>query len=337
MIGRRKIPLTVIGGFLGAGKTTLLNHLLTQNEGRRLAVLVNDFGAINIDSALIARQDGDAIELTSGCVCCSIGDDLSSALIRLIEAPTPPEAIVIEASGVSDPWRIAQVGISEPALTLDSVFVIVDASNLQAQISDPLLHDTLMRQLRAAGMLFINHCDRCDDADLEKLRTWLDSLLPGTPRFECVEAKVPLALLAACGPDVGHAEARRAWRPLCNCACAELTKLDMHSLECARVQHDELFETWSLSSTAVFDARALRALLRAMPRGVLRLKGLLRTDAHGWSELQFAGRHGSLRPANDIGEIDAAAVVAIGLRRQLPHEALNDAVMAARLHEAASG
>ena len=107
-----RIPLTVIGGFLGACKTTLLNHLLTQAQGRRLAVLVNDFGAINLDRALIATEEAGAIELTNGCVCCQIGDDLTAALIALIESPRPPEAIVVEASGVSDPWRIAQVGIA---------------------------------------------------------------------------------------------------------------------------------------------------------------------------------------------------------------------------------
>ena len=106
----KRLPLTVIGGFLGAGKTTLLNRWLREANGQRLAVLVNDFGALNIDAELIAANTGETIALSNGCVCCQIGDDLSGALIRVLESADRFDAVVIEASGVSDPWRIAQLG-----------------------------------------------------------------------------------------------------------------------------------------------------------------------------------------------------------------------------------
>src|SRR5689334_9991881 len=99
------IPLTVIGGFLGAGKTTLVNHLLRGGHGRRIAVMVNDFGAINIDAELVADRAADTISLANGCICCSIGDSLMLALIELLHRPDPPEHLVIEASGVADPAR----------------------------------------------------------------------------------------------------------------------------------------------------------------------------------------------------------------------------------------
>jgi len=330
---RPRIPLTVIGGFLGAGKTTLLNRLLAQAAGRRLAVLVNDFGAINIDRRLIASQDAGAIELTNGCVCCQIGDDLTAALIGLIESSVPPERIVIEASGVSDPWRIAQVGLADPALALDAVIVMADASAVRAQARDPLLGDTVLRQLRAADLLVLNHADRAGADECAAVHAWLDAELPGTPRCETTQAQVPPALLQA--PALPHRHA-----PGCGCETHEHATPDAHV---QAPDHGQVFETWSLSRPPVYRAAALRALLRDMPRGVLRLKGLVRTDEHGVAELQFAGRHGSLRQAGawvggverdspaKVGEAldELLAIVAIGARGALPSAALAQALRAA--------
>ena len=98
---RQPLPLTVIGGFLGAGKTTLLNNWLRSTGGRRLAVLVNDFGAINIDAALVESTAADMVALTNGCVCCQIGADLTAALIKVLDSATAFDAVVVEASGGS--------------------------------------------------------------------------------------------------------------------------------------------------------------------------------------------------------------------------------------------
>ena len=191
----RRIALTVIGGFLGAGKTTLLNRLLADARGQRYAVLVNDFGAVNVDAALVASASGDAIALTNGCVCCSIGDDLSAALLRVLQAQPPFDAIVVEASGVSDPWRIAQIASADPMLALGGVLVLADASVLREQMRDALLADTLERQLRAADLIVLNKTDLASAEELQALRDWLDALLPDTPRFETRHAALPRELL----------------------------------------------------------------------------------------------------------------------------------------------
>ena len=134
-----QIPLGVIGGFLGAGKTTLLNHLLATAQ-RRNGVLVNDFGAI---------------ALTNGCVCCSMGDDLGAGLDRLARREPSPDHVIVEASGVSDPWRIAQLALIETGFTLQPLVVLVDAAAFLGQLADRWTGDTVARQLGFAELVVI--------------------------------------------------------------------------------------------------------------------------------------------------------------------------------------
>lgn len=307
------LPYTVIGGFLGAGKTTLVNHWLRHADGQRMAVLVNDFGALNIDAALIASSAADTtalIELTNGCVCCQIGDDLTQALIQVLDRAAAFDAVVVEASGVADPWRIAQMGRADPGLRLDGVIVLVDASTALTHARDPRLVDTLERQLRAADLIVVNKCDAADD--LGALHDWIASVAGAVPRIDTTGSSVPLALLR--GPAIPHARL--------------IEHEDHHDHghdhsahdHGAEVAHGDVFETWSARPERPFDPQSLRAWLREPPAGLLRLKGVLQTGAPAWSELQFAGRRGTLRDAS--APVDGAAVVAIGLTGQLPRAAL---------------
>ena len=333
-MSRKRLPLSVIGGFLGAGKTTLLNHWLRQAGGQRLAVLVNDFGALNIDAGLIESTAADTIALTNGCVCCQIGDDLTMALIRVLDSAAAFDAVVIEASGVSDPWRIAQMGRADPGLSLDGVIVLVDAVAAMAQARDPLLADTLERQLKAADLIVVNKIDLLDADTRPALHAWIESVAGAVPRFETTQAAVPLPMLSglamphpeqsaahahdACGSnaahDTGHANRH------------DHAHGDKHNS--AAPDHGAVFETWSCRPDHRFDSTALQAWLREPPAGLLRLKGVLRTTAtegregaDGWSEIQFAGRHGTLRRATEPN--GGAALVAIGLTGRLPADRLN--------------
>ncbi len=322
---RQRLPLTVIGGFLGAGKTTLLNHWLKAAQGARLAVLVNDFGAINIDAELIASTDGNTMALTNGCVCCQIGDDLSAALIGVLESDVPFDAVVVEASGVSDPWRIAQIGRADPGLSLDGVIVLVDASSALAHSRDPLLSDTLERQLRAADLIVVNQTDRASAAERQAVQQWIAQVAGSTPQFETTEAQVPLPMLSGlAGPvipgepmAVGH-----VCEPGCGHDHDHQPGPDAASWQ---TNHGDVFDTWSARPVQSFAEAPLRTWLQSPPEGLLRLKGFLRVQRVGsakeeWMELQFSGRHASLRVARETPL--SAGMVAIGLRGQLPRGAL---------------
>lgn len=292
------IPVTVVGGFLGAGKTTLVNHLL-RAATRRYAVLVNDFGAVNVDAALISGQDGDVLALANGCVCCSIGPDLGDGLARLARRRPAPDHIVVEASGVSDPWRVAQLVKLEAAVALDSVLVLVDADAFPGQLADPYLADTLERQLARADLVVLNKCDLAGPGKRAAAEAVL-RIRPDARIAEVAGAALPEALLGG-GTAPGGAAPGGTGRPLADVP-----------------GHD--FPTWQWRDPAPFDAARLGAVLDGLPPSVLRLKGLCAVGPGAAPHLlQLAGRRWSLTPA---GAAAPGALVLIGTAALPPADRL---------------
>ncbi|MDA1101372.1 MAG: GTP-binding protein [Proteobacteria bacterium] len=189
------IPVTVIGGYLGAGKTTLINGLLRGTHGRRLAVLVNDFGAIDIDARLLADHDGDTISLANGCVCCTIADALGDALNKVSAMRPAPDHIVIEASGVANPAKIAMYGQGWPGLRLDGIIVMADAESVRARSEDKFVGGTVRQQLTAADLLVLNKMDLLTRDQCDLVRQWLETQAPDGRIATACHGDLPASVL----------------------------------------------------------------------------------------------------------------------------------------------
>ncbi|MEZ5245870.1 MAG: GTP-binding protein [Acidimicrobiales bacterium] len=173
-----RIPLTVVGGYLGAGKTTLINRILTGEHGRRIAVIVNDFGDVAIDESLIVGAEGGVRALANGCVCCSAVDGLATALAEVAGLEPAPEHLVIEVSGVGDPWAVAQWGRT-PGYELDGVVVVVDPFAIRRWADDRYVGDTVRGQLASADVVVVSHADDAPPDMIIGVQAWLRDLVDG--------------------------------------------------------------------------------------------------------------------------------------------------------------
>lgn len=190
-------PFTVIGGFLGAGKTTLVNHILCQSNGTRYAVLVNDFGAVNIDAGLIASHDGQTMALTNGCICCSLADGFVQTMLRLMQAPDSFDHVIVEASGVAQPSRIMDFARLDPLLDPDAIVTLVDAENIADRLADPLIADAVTAQIATADILVLNKMDLVRDS--ASIDAQIGPINPDAPRLMAAHADVPLQVLLGTG------------------------------------------------------------------------------------------------------------------------------------------
>jgi len=246
-----EVPLVIISGFLGSGKTTLLNSLLAQDHGRRVAVLVNDFGAIDIDGGLVQSRGSRSISLRNGCVCCSVATGMIGVLSDLVTSNDPPDVILLENSGIAEPHPVVQTALTIPGVRLSAVVTVVDVEAL-GRPSTAYIRNLILRQASAADIIVANKVDLVDDRTLHAMRSWLQSVAPRARRVETQHSHVPASLI------IGHIGA-----PI-----ASETQSPIDATE-----HADKFDTFVLSEAARLDHAQLCRFAGDLPDAVLRVKG----------------------------------------------------------------
>ena len=319
--GPPPIPLTILTGFLGAGKTTLLNRILNGNHGLKVAVLVNDFGAINIDAELVVGVESNDISLANGCVCCTIRDDLVATVMETINRPERPEYILLETSGVAGPSSIAMT-FNNPRfrdrIRLDSILCVVDAEQV---FTAPETMELKIFQMACADMVILNKVDLVGREQIGKIKEWLDSRFHRYRLIEAKHADVPLPVLLSVGRfDPARLDANahfgdgRCTVPTC--------RHEYHHRD-----HSNAFSTWSYETDRPFSLEALREAASTLPANIYRAKGVIYTaDApERRAVLRVVGRRVDIALTDDWRErAPRTQIVAIGAAADIDTGALRD-------------
>jgi G3E family GTPase len=298
------IPVTLIGGYLGAGKTTLVNHLLRNANGRRLAVLVNEFGELPVDADLIVAREGNLISISGGCICCSFGSDLLAALMQLKDRSEAIDHLLIETSGVALPESIVQSLTLLPDLVLDGVIVVADAETIEARARDRYMGDTVLAQLVHADIVLLNKIDLVPPEQLGAVSRWLIETAPRARVVPSRNADIPLEIV------VGQHSRRTADKAL--------------ALQ-PRRDHTAEYQTLSFEIDAPRDPERLADGLAQADAGLLRAKGFVRRFDGTFATLHVVGQRAVVEPAP--GWIDGPGrLVCIGLADQINRPAILAAV-----------
>jgi G3E family GTPase len=277
------VPILLVTGFLGAGKTTVVNHLLARAEGRRIAAVVNDFGAINIDAELIAGASDGVVSLANGCICCSLEGDLLRTLAALLRRNPKPDTIVIETSGVADPTDIVR-NLMDPVILrealLETVLCVMDATASPAALGDALLRS----QLRAADVVGLSKIDLVDESARAQMHEAIRALRPAAVLVDAPHGEIPSALLFPA--DVDRVPVPRESGP--------------------RRPAEERFETLSWTSEQPVSLPRLQQAINQLAPKLARAKGLFETveQPGRLMVLQFAAGRATL--AN--GDVPAPGV-----------------------------
>lgn len=193
------LPVTIITGFLGSGKTTLLNHILTNQQGLKTAVLVNEFGEIGIDNELIISTGDDMVELSNGCICCTINEDLINAVYRVLEREEKVDYLVVETTGLADPLPVALtfLGTELRDMTrLDSIVTVVDCANFSLDLFNS---EAAYSQIAYGDVILLNKVDLVDEGDVDTLEVRIRDIKRDARILRTTNSQVPLPLVLSVG------------------------------------------------------------------------------------------------------------------------------------------
>ena len=188
-----KVPVTILTGFLGSGKTTLLNRILTEEHGRRIAVIENEFGEVGIDQGLVINADEEVFEMSNGCICCTVRGDLIRVLGNLMKRRDKFDYVLVETTGLADPGPVAQTFFMDDEIrnefALDGIVTLVDSGHINQQLGRS---DESSEQVAFADVLVLNKTDLISDGELDELESRLRDMNSMAQVLRCEQAEVPI-------------------------------------------------------------------------------------------------------------------------------------------------
>lgn len=319
---QKHIPVTIVTGFLGSGKTTLLNRILQENHGKKIAVVLNEIGDVNLDSELVVQSLGEELKImNNGCICCTVRGDLTKICLNLLKNKVDFEHVVIETTGMADPSPVAQTFFMEESLSkhfyLDAVVTVVDAKHIEQNLAE--LKET-QDQIGFADVILLNKIDLVPEVELKKVERKIASINALAKVFRTVQSQVSIAEVF--GINAFDLEARLELNPAL-------------SQEYHEHNHDDNIQSVYLEETSPLDMEKLEKFMQLvvneLGNQLLRYKGVLNI-AEEEQRVVFQGVHMTMgsQPDRPWEKDEERKTKMVFIGRHLPKEVLQEGIALCR-------